>query len=762
MKSYKSLWLTLLAVLVVTFSVLGYFGREVYKQAPPIPKQVVTQAGEVLFTESDILDGQAAWQSTGGMQLGSIWGHGAYQAPDWTADWLHRELTAWLDLSAQRRYGMDYAQLTAEQQAGLKALLKAEYRTNTLDPHSGRMTVSDLRRQAMAQTAAYYHALFGADPVMNQTREHFAMKNDTLPDAGQRDNLTRFFFWTAWAASTDRPGQLATYTNNWPHEPLIDNVPTPENIVWSILSIVILIAGVGLLVWGWAFLHKEERETPVPDIDPLTSFHLTPSQKALGKYCLLVVGLFVFQIFLGGAVAHYTVEGQTFYGLELSKWFPYSLLRTWHLQSALFWIAGGFLAAGLFLVPIINGGKDPKYQKLGVDILFIALLVVVVGSYIGNYLAIAQLMPEHLTFWLGHQGYEYVDLGRIWQIGKFLGVAFWLVLMLRGIVPALKQPGDKHLLVLLTCSVIAIGLFYGAGLMYGQRTNLSIMEYWRWWVVHLWVEGFFEVFATTALAFIFVSMGLVSKRMATAASLASASLFMLGGVPGTFHHLYFSGTTTPVMAAGASFSALEVVPLVVLGYEAWEHWRLKQRAAWMDKVRWPLMCFVAVAFWNMMGAGVFGFMINPPISLYYIQGLNTTAVHAHSALFGVYGFLALGFTLLVLRYLRPDLVFNESLMRTGFWTLNLGLVLMIVISLLPIGLYQFGASVSQGLWYARSEQFLQQELLVTLRWLRTLGDVVFIIGGVCFSWQVVIGVFSKGGRAPANTVLSGKSIASEI
>ena len=237
-------------------------------------------------------------------------------------------------------------------------------------------------------------------------------------------------------------------------------------------------------------------------------------------------------------------------------------------------------------------------------------------------------------------------------------------------------------------------------------------------------------------------MGLVSRPMATAASLASASLFMLGGIPGTFHHLYFAGTTTPVMAVGATFSALEVVPLVVLGYEAWENWRLKKRAAWMQNIKWPLLFFVGVAFWNMLGAGVLGFMINPPISLYYIQGLNTTPVHAHAALFGVYGLLALGFTLLVLRYIRPQLVFNEKLMKVGFWWLNVGLALMIFTSLLPIGFIQFYASVSEGLWYARSEAFMQQDLLQTLRWVRTLGDVVFIIGALAVSWQVVRGYSS--------------------
>ena len=753
MGSYRKLWFTLIGVLIVTFSLLGYFGAEVYRTAPPIPEKISTAGGEVLFTHESILDGQTAWQSVGGMQLGSIWGHGAYQAPDWTADWLHRELLNWLDVVAERTHGKPFADLDAAAQAVLRDRMKTEYRTNTYHPETGEATVSTDRADAIAKTALYYDQLFSDAPALHTAREHFAMKENTLPSAERRAQMMGFFFWTAWAAATERPGKDggsgATYTNNWPHEPLIGNKPTAENMVWSVVSVVVMMAGVGFLVWGWAFLRKHDEVEPTPpQHDPLSRVPLTPSQRALGKYLFLIVALFCFQVLLGGFTAHYTVEGQEFYGINVSQWFPYSLVRTWHLQSALFWIATGFLAAGLFLAPLIHGGKDPAYQKLGVDILFWALVVVVVGSFVGNYLAIAQIMPPEWNFWLGHQGYEYVDLGRLWQIGKFTGIAFWLVLMLRGIVPALRTPGgDKNLLALLTASVVAIGLFYGAGFFYGERTHLSVMEYWRWWVVHLWVEGFFEVFATTALAFIFSTLGLVSYRMATAASLASASLFMLGGVPGTFHHLYFAGTTTPVMAVGASFSALEVVPLVVLGHEAWEHWRLQHRAGWMAKLRWPLMCFVAVAFWNMLGAGVFGFMINPPIALYYIQGLNTTPVHAHAALFGVYGFLAIGFTLLVLRYIRPQLVFSERLMKVGFWSLNAGLVLMIATSLMPIALFQFYASVSEGLWYARSEAFMQQPFIVTLRWVRTFGDVVFIVGALSVAWQVVSGLF--GSRAPA-------------
>ncbi len=743
MGQYKKLWYTLVAVLIGAFSILGYYGFEIYREAPPIPEKYVTENGETLFTKADILHGQTAWQTTGGMQLGSVWGHGAYQAPDWTADWLHRELVNWLDIVANKEYGKPFADLSEDQQTLLKAHLVKEYRKSKVDKN-GEVVISADRLQAINQTAQYYINLYGDEPTLHGTRENFAMKENTLPNLQDRQDLARFFFWTAWTASAERPNTDATYTNNWPHEPLINNVPTAENIIWSIASVVFLIAGIGAMVWIWSFKRREDEKDPTPpSVDPLSKISLTPSQKALSKYLFTVLALFIAQISFGAILAHYTVEGQEFYGLNISEWFPYSLIRTWHIQAALFWIAMAFLAGGLFLAPIINGGKDPKFQKLGVDVLFWALVVLVIGSFSGSFLAISHMIPQKLSFLFGHQGYEYIDLGRFWQAVKFAGILFWLVLMLRGTINAFRQPGDKNLLALFFASVIAIGLFYGPALFYGEHTHLSVMEYWRWWVVHLWVEGFFEVFSVAALAFIFVNLGLVSQRTATVSTIAAAAIFLIGGIPGTFHHIYFSGATTPIIAVGASFSALEVVPLVLLGYEAWEHWSMQNKAPWMKRLQWPIYCFVAVAFWNMLGAGVFGFLINPPISLYYIQGLNTTPVHAHAALFGVYGFLALGFSFLIARYLRPNVAFNDRLMKFGFWGLNLGLVLMIFTSLLPIGLVQAFASMKEGLWYARSEAFMQQPLFETLRWVRMIGDMIFILGGLAFFWQMILLIFNK-------------------
>lgn len=737
MKTARRPWILLALTVLGAFLVLGFFGREVYRQAPPIPARVVTDDGRALMEREDILRGQEVWQSIGGQQVGSIWGHGAYQAPDWSADWLHREAEALLDRWSLREHGEPAAALTSEQRAPLEARLRAEMRRNTLDPGSLTLTISGDRAAAIEATAAHYLALFGDDPSLAGLRGDYALHRDAVPDLERRRALTAFFFWTSWSCTTERPGQAVTYTNNWPHEPLVGNRPTAQNFVWSISSIALLLVGIGAFAAFRAFRRDEEAEPPPPPKDPLALLPRTPSMRAVGKYVGVVVAMLIAQVLLGALTAHYAVEGDSFFGIPLADYLPYAVTRTWHVQLGIFWIATSFLAAGLFLAPAV-GGAEPRWQRLGVNALFVALVLVVGGSLGGEWLSVKQTLDPTTSFWLGRQGYEYVDLGRGWQIALFAGLLLWLALMLRGLAPALRRrDAMRPISVLFAGSAVAIGLFYGAGFFYGARTHLSVMEYWRWWVVHLWVEGFMEVFATAALAFLFSRLGLVRPESATRAALLTTGLFLVSGVPGTFHHLYFSGTPSSIMAVGASFSALEVVPLALVGFEAWETWRQGRAAPWMAEYRWPIRFFLGVAFWNMVGAGVFGFLINPPIALYYMQGLNTTPVHAHSAMFGVYGLLSLGLVLIVLRRLVPGRPFREGALTLAFWGMNLGLGLMIALSLLPIGLLQTAASVEHGLWYARSAEFLQQPLLETLRWLRLVGDSLFLVGAFAFAWFVL-------------------------
>jgi nitric oxide reductase subunit B len=503
------------------------------------------------------------------------------------------------------------------------------------------------------------------------------------------------------------------------------------------------------MVWWYASQNKDAEELPksLPFSDPLGRWVATPSQRATLKYFWVVSALIGVQILMGVITAHYGVEGNGFYGIKISDALPYSVTRTWHVQIGIFWIATAWLAAGLFIGPLVSG-HEPRFQSLGVHVLFGALLVIVAGSLTGEWLSVHNKLSDANAFLWGHQGYEYVDLGRGWQILLFAGLLIWLFLVVRAIRPALKTAVEhRQLLWLFIMSAAAIGLFYGAGLTWGQHTHLSLVEYWRWWVVHLWVEGFFEVFATTVIAFFFTRLGLIRPAFAAKTALLSATIFLAGGIIGTCHHLYFSGTPTVALAFGSVFSALEVVPLTMLGFSAIDDLRRGRLTAWAARYRWPVYFFVAVAFWNMVGAGLFGFMINPPIALYFMQGLNTTPLHGHAALFGVYGMLGIGLMLVCLRAMSPSVEWRESWLKWAFWCMNGGLFAMCVGSLLPVGLMQTWASVEHGYWYARSSEFLGSPIMQNLRWMRAPGDTLFAIGAL-----ILVGfVFSI--RSPKRAVV---------
>ncbi|HKQ46597.1 MAG TPA: nitric-oxide reductase large subunit [Phycisphaerae bacterium] len=735
---YLRLWIALGVVILGSFAVLGYYGLELYHQAPPIPQRILASDGRVLFTGQDIRDGQNVWQSMGGQEVGTIWGHGAYVAPDWSADWLHREAMFFLQQWAQSEHKEDWDDVGAPAQAALQAKLMQELRTNTYDAATGDLTVSSQRAEAIANVGRHYDALFGNDATMDELREAYAMATNSVPDPARRQKLNAFFFWTAWACVTNRPHAAISYTNNWPSEALVGNRPSASIVVWSVVSFVLLLAGIGALAWHSAITREsEEPFEGAPATDPLLALKPTPSMKATLKYFWVVALLIVVQVGLGAITAHYGVEGSGFYGFPLADILPYAVTRTWHTQLGIFWIATAWLATGLFVAPAVSG-REPRFQRAGVNLLFACLLLIVGGSMFGTWYATRQRMGLEMNFWFGHQGYEYVDLGRFWQIFLFVGLWLWLALTARALWPAFRQPGQhRHLLALFLIASTAIALFYGAGLMWGRQTNLAIAEYWRWWVVHLWVEGFFEVFATVVIAFLFTRLGLLRIASATSAVLFSTIIFLSGGIIGTFHHLYFTGTPTVVLALGAVFSALEVVPLTLIGFEAYENWKLTGARPWVSAYRWPIYFFVAVAFWNLVGAGLFGFFINPPIALYYMQGLNTTPVHGHTALFGVYGMLGIGLMLFCLRGLTTRQAWKTGALSLSFWAINIGLALMVLLSLLPVGLLQTWASVEHGTWYARSAAFLQTDTMETLRWMRVIGDSIFAVGVMALGWFVL-------------------------
>lgn len=740
MHATRKLWTWLAIICVLSFSVLGWVGTEIYQAAPPIPKQVVSTTGEVVFSEGQVMHGQQAWQAAGGQQVGSVWGHGSYLAPDWSADWLHREALALRDIWAKRDYGKPWADLDAGRQAQLNGMLKAEMRRNTYDAQTGQITLSEERAQAVREVVRHYTGLFGDDKAFDSLREEYAMKTGSLTDPADRAALTAFFFWSSWSAATDRPGETdLSYTSNWPHEPLVDNTPTAGAGIWSIASVILMIGAIAGMIF-WHSKSREEDDPTPPKADPLFSLKATPSMLATKKYFFVVIGLILAQVGMGVITAHYAVEGQSFFGIPLGEILPFAISRTIHTNFAVLWIATAWLATGLYIAPAISG-HEPKYQKLGVNVLFYALLFIVVGSTLGGWLGVLQSSGVEFAFWFGNQGLEFTSMGRFWQILLFVGLLFWVTLLGRGLWPALKKPSESRgLIAMVFLAALCIGGFYATSLAWGRSTHYSMIEYWRWWLVHLWVEGFFEVFATAVIALLFTRLGLIRAATANSAIVLETIVFLFGGILGTLHHLYFTGTPTHVIAIGAMFSALEVVPLSLIGIEAYRNYQRSKAAPWVQSYKWAILCFIAVGFWNVVGAGLLGFSINTPISLYYMQGMNLTAAHGHAALFGVYGMLGIGLMLFCLRGMTERAAWSDRLLAPAYWLLNIGLAMMVFISLVPAGIYQAWASITHGVWFARSPEVIHSSFMETMVWLRVPGDIVFAIGIVflaLFAWRLL-------------------------
>ncbi len=699
-------------VFVFGFFVLGLLAYRTYTASPPIPAEVRSDAGALVFTAQDVRAGQQIFLSRGLMEYGSVFGHGGYLGPDYTADYLRRAA-----VSVNRHYG------AADDDEDPRTV--REFRENRYDPATGVLRISEAQRRAFEEIRAHHEEVFAGAGGSTGLRPGAVGGSEDVR------RLTAFFAWTAWAAAAERPGKSYSYTNNWPPEPRVRNRPTAPMVLWSMLSLAALLGGIGVLFAAFGrydFLGWRGRDQAQISFRRPGEVALTPSQHACAWFFLVMAALFLLQAVLGGATQHYRAEIGNFFGLDLARILPYNLARTWHVQLALFWVATSFLAAGIFLAPLVARREPPRQDLLAYALLG-ALVVVVVGSLVGEMLGIHGLTA---SAWLGNQGFEYLDLGRLWQVLLVGGLVFWVALLYRALRSRLREEPLGNTPWLFFFSALAIPAFYAVGLLAQPGSHFTVTDFWRFWVVHLWVEDFLELFTTVMVAYVFVLLGVVSEKVALAVIYLDILLYSVGGVIGTMHHVYFSGEPAEHMALGAFFSAAEVIPLTFLTVEAWSFLQLGERHTRGGAFphRWAILFLVAVGFWNFLGAGIFGFLINLPIVSYYEIGTALTANHAHAAMMGVYGMLAAGLALFALRYLMPEERWSERAARTSFWSLNIGLAWMVFATLFPIGVYQLYESVSRGYFEARELKFLTSDAVSFVEWLRLPGDVVFIGGGV--------------------------------
>ena len=699
------------------FLLLGILAYRTYTDEPPIPPQVLGSTGELLFTGPDVLAGQEVFLKNGLMEYGSIFGHGAYLGPDFTADYLHRAA-----LLSEEHYGGSSSD-TARQQT------IADFKANRYDEASGVLTFSPAQTEAFHELVHHYEEFFAAPDTRN------GLRPSAITDPEQIRRLTAFFAWSAWAASALRPKLDYSYTNNWPPEPLVGNHATADALVWSVLSLIALLGGTGLLLGAfgrWNFLGWHGREDQSITFRPPNRVALSPAQQSCAWFFLVMAALFLMQTLLGGATQHYRAEITNFFGIDLARILPFNIARTWHVQLSLLWVSTSFLAAGIFLVPIITGKEPTRQHWLSYGLLF-ALAFVVFGSLAGEYAGIHGWIERGWS-WFGDQGFEYLDLGRFFQILLTVGLLLWVILLFRGLRSRLSTEPMGNMPWLFFFSALAIPAFYAVGLLARTNSHFTTTDFWRFWVVHLWVEDFLELFTTVMVAYMFVLLGVVNERVALKVVYLDIILYSLGGMVGTMHHVYFSGEPAIHMALGAFFSAAEVIPLTFLTLEAWSFLQLGTQRHATSRTPfphlWAVMFLAAVGFWNFLGAGVFGFLINLPIVSYYEIGTALTANHGHAAMMGVYGMMAVGLALFCLRYIIPEESWSDRLAKVSFWSLNLGLAWMVFATLFPLGILQLYHSVSAGYFDARSLNYLSNRTNALLEWLRLPGDTLFILGGV--------------------------------
>ncbi len=725
-------WWRHAAVLVVIFGITGltFMGVKTYEGRPPVFNQVVTENGQVVFTGEDVFQGQSVFQKYGLMDYGSVFGHGAYLGPDFTADYLHRKGVAMKDFVARQKLGMPYESLNDSSRSEIDQVVVSTLKQNRLDPKTKDLVLSDSEQSAYESLVQHYQEYFA------NLKGEISLPANNIADAQDIRKLTSFFAWTAWAAVTPRPCKDYSYTNNWPSDKSVGNTPTLAVFLWSAFSLISLLGALGLVLMffgrfdylGWGYERPDDMEFQKINDSPLTS-----SMKATFKFFVVVAALFAFQTLMGVITAHYFVEPLGFYGIDIRKILPATITRSWHLQLSIFWIATAWLATGIFVGPMI-AKKEPKHQRLLVNILFTAVLIVAVGSIFGEYLGIKNLLGK-FWFWFGHQGWEYLELGRVWQILLTVGMAIWAFIVFNAIRPTLKGENRGGLPYLLLYSIIAIPLMYSFGLMYHPRTNFAVADFWRWWIVHLWVEGFFELFTTIVVAHIFVLLGIARSKAALRVVYLDIILYLGSGMIGTAHHYYWTAQPAINMALGAFFSAMEVVPLILLTLEAWDFIRLKynQSVITIDPEvfphKWAVMFLMAVGFWNFLGAGIYGFLINLPIVSYYEHATYLTSNHGHGALMGVYGNLAIAALAFCARITIKPERWNNKIWAVSFWSLNIGLLLMTVLSIFPAGVYQLIQCFQHGFWYARSSAVIMSPYFQKFTWARVAGDLLFVIFG---------------------------------
>ncbi len=729
----KKWWGPLLFILIISLAGVGLIGYQTYHDAPPFTSYV-DAGGQEVIPLSALTHGQEVFHKYALMEYGSFFGDGAQRGPDFTAEALH-EIVRSMQKSQEEQFTATNGREPSDAEKKIMSEeIKKEIKINRYDRDRNVIELSATQVSAFNHLVDYYSNMFLIDTDDNFPPPGYITDRQELAD------LAAFFYWGAWVCVVERPGTNFSYTHNWPYDPEAANTPTASVILWSVLGLLgfVLVCGIVLYFIGqYNQLPNRyfKQGTVMLTEDKVDRFEPTKTQKAAYKFFFVAILLFLCQVLAGVWTINEFVDFLGFFGINTSTALPFTITRSWHLMLALYWISACWIASSIFILPIL-AKKEIKGQLPLINTLFVMVFILVAGSVAGMFLGPKGFLGEYWLL-LGHQGWEYVDFGKVYQV-LLMGIfVLWGVIVYRGVKPAFERGRPWNLPNWIMYSVLGIPLLFISGFISRPDTNFVIADFWRWMVIHMWVEAFFEVFITVIVSYLMVLMGLVSRNAAIRVVYIATVLFLGTGLLGISHNFYWNAKPVATMALGSIFSTLQFVPLILLTVEAF---RFKSMPD-MSKTNGydPAKPFafpevfkflIAVNFWNFFGAGVMGIIVNLPIMNYFEHGTYLTVNHGHAALMGVYGNVSLAALLFAGRMMIKPQAWNGKLVNFAFWSINAGLMFMVILDLFPAGAIQFRTVVEKGYWFARSAAFIHDTAFESLTWLRGIGATVFLFGGV--------------------------------
>lgn len=733
-KGKKSKWPGIVAVAtVVVYVVWIAMSFYTFANLPPVPDKVVTSTGEVVFTSSEITSGKYLYQKYGLADYGSVLGFGAYFGIDFTSYTLQLDENY---IANKVGVGHFYPNNTSQVDE-VAPLIHVSY-----DSASKTMIVSPLMAGAFNNCVSYYFNYLGNNSEQNRLIPHYIMNKTIVTD------LTAFFTWTGLIS-------LLGYTNGYP---FTNGILHPNSNVFVSSDLMTFAFIIGVLPFAaYIFMKLLSYWNDPRDTVPLPPPTRTQRSTLFG---IAIIGILAAVQGLLGEYIFHLYASPTFYGINLLNILPFNIGNAEHYTLAVLWIVATWVIFSLFVLPYFGLTLSRK-QTWGVMLATIATALLTAAGILLNYL---QIIPYNNGFFdpwfmFGGQGRNVVTQGTVWLLVIAVLVFYMSYLFFKASKITIANFRPLTQVLGISLAGTGVGVIMGALPVFHPWANYTVDEYFRWIMIHAFVEGFWPAIIVTIIVTLLIIAGLFPVRLGTALIGLDATADIISGMIGTAHHYYWGGQPQLWLYIGSIVGILEAIAIGFAVVYAILLWVRRSTDAKTEFQKTILIFTIVSAVGGSIGAAAFGGgLLNMPLLNYYLHDTQVVMAHAHLAFPLAYGLPSI-MMWVVIAYLTGSLKDAQmKYMRLGAVLYGIGFSLQALLTLLPLGVLQYEYELKYGFWYVKSlnplvpgvTPFWQLPIVLNLIWVRMIGDVVAMVGFAIIGLSILF-TFKRGVKSGEKT-----------